>query len=200
MQGSNAATPQGSNGAPEGRPVWESTVPTDTVSSVETYHLQIACERIARAAWRAVCNGTGRVDKNARAVFNAGRKAVADPGHTGDVVDAIAASIERRAKRAGRYVLRVDGVEFTVARVADVTGYTDCARCAGPVHPLAVFPGGVCLPCHAADPAVQEEARTMTADRLAVMWGGRPRMVQVPPPLGMHDSLPGGQTPEEWPA
>lgn len=48
-----------------------------------------------------------------------------------------------------------------------------CADCGADVDPLEVFPGPRCLPCHAADPAVQREIQNMGANDLARMWGGK---------------------------
>jgi len=46
-----------------------------------------------------------------------------------------------------------------------------CTKCGWVVHPLEVFPGGLCLDCYR--PIGEREARTMTAEKLARMWGGR---------------------------
>lgn len=48
---------------------------------------------------------------------------------------------------------------------------TPCAKCGEIVDPLAMFPGGLCLPCW--EPIGNAEARTMTAEKLARMWGAR---------------------------
>jgi hypothetical protein len=45
-----------------------------------------------------------------------------------------------------------------------------CKKCHAPVDELAVFPGGICLECYR--PEGERIFRTMTADRLAQMWGG----------------------------
>jgi hypothetical protein len=47
----------------------------------------------------------------------------------------------------------------------------ECTKCGKPTHYLAVFPGGICLECY--QPIGDAEARTMTADKLAKMWGGK---------------------------
>lgn len=36
-----------------------------------------------------------------------------------------------------------------------------CSRCAAEVHPLDLFPGGICLECHAADHANDTPADLM---------------------------------------
>ena len=46
-----------------------------------------------------------------------------------------------------------------------------CTGCGQGVHPLAIFPKDRCLPCHEKDPQVQRELATMTAEKLAQMWG-----------------------------
>lgn len=46
-----------------------------------------------------------------------------------------------------------------------------CSKCQRETDALAVFPGGLCLDCYR--PIGDREARTMTADNLAAMWGGR---------------------------
>lgn len=48
-----------------------------------------------------------------------------------------------------------------------------CAQCAAPIDPLEIFPGGRCLNCHAADPAVEAAIRALSADGLARMWGAK---------------------------
>lgn len=48
---------------------------------------------------------------------------------------------------------------------------TRCSKCGEEIDPLAVFPGGLCLPCYT--PIGDAEAETMTAEKLAQMWGGR---------------------------
>ena len=45
-----------------------------------------------------------------------------------------------------------------------------CTECGKEVHPLAVFPGRICLECHAANP---EGQRMPTADEVVAMWGGK---------------------------
>ena len=47
---------------------------------------------------------------------------------------------------------------------------TPCTGCASPVGYLEVFPGGRCLECYR--PEGERMARTMTAEKLARMWGG----------------------------
>jgi hypothetical protein len=45
-----------------------------------------------------------------------------------------------------------------------------CTECGSEVHWLAVFPGGKCLACHAAN----SEGRQMwTAEQLTAAWGGK---------------------------
>lgn len=46
-----------------------------------------------------------------------------------------------------------------------------CIDCGATVDNLEVFPGPRCFPCY--EPIGEREARTMTAERLAQMWGGR---------------------------
>jgi hypothetical protein len=46
-----------------------------------------------------------------------------------------------------------------------------CSQCQTELHPLDVFPGGLCLPCWT--PIGEAEARTMTAEKLARMWGAK---------------------------
>ena len=48
---------------------------------------------------------------------------------------------------------------------------TICTKCGKEVDPLEVFPGGLCLGCYT--PIGEAEARTMTADKLARMWGAK---------------------------
>ena len=48
-----------------------------------------------------------------------------------------------------------------------------CAQCGETVHPLEMFPGGLCLTCW--EPIGEAEARTMTAEKLTEMWGGKAR-------------------------
>lgn len=45
-----------------------------------------------------------------------------------------------------------------------------CKACGEQTHPLAVFPGGICLGCHEQTPA---GSRVCTADELVAMWGGK---------------------------
>lgn len=46
---------------------------------------------------------------------------------------------------------------------------TECTKCHAETDELAVFPGGLCLECWR--PIGDAEARTMTAEKLARMWG-----------------------------
>lgn len=48
-----------------------------------------------------------------------------------------------------------------------------CTECGTEIDPLEVFPKNRCVNCHAKAPEVQRETETMTADKLARMWGGR---------------------------
>ncbi len=48
-----------------------------------------------------------------------------------------------------------------------------CTQCGEMVDPLTLFPGGLCLPCYT--PIGEAEARTMTAEKLTAMWGGKAR-------------------------
>jgi hypothetical protein len=52
-----------------------------------------------------------------------------------------------------------------------VTDPVKCSECGSEVDPLAVFPGGLCLPCW--EPIGEAEAKTMTAEKLTRMWGGK---------------------------
>lgn len=45
-----------------------------------------------------------------------------------------------------------------------------CKGCKQETDPLAVFPGGLCLTCW--EPIGNEQAKTMTAEKLTAMWGG----------------------------
>jgi hypothetical protein len=45
-----------------------------------------------------------------------------------------------------------------------------CSKCACEVHPLAVFPEGLCVDCYAQTP---DARRPITARELSQMWGGR---------------------------
>jgi hypothetical protein len=45
-----------------------------------------------------------------------------------------------------------------------------CTTCGHEVHPLDVFPGGICLDCYS---KTAEANRLVTADELTVMWGGK---------------------------
>ncbi len=46
-----------------------------------------------------------------------------------------------------------------------------CRDCGKQIEPLTEFPGPRCLPCW--EPIGNEEAKTMTAEKLARMWGGK---------------------------
>jgi len=46
-----------------------------------------------------------------------------------------------------------------------------CKECGNAIHPLAVFPKGRCLECHAKAPEVIRMSETMTGAKLARMWG-----------------------------
>ena len=48
----------------------------------------------------------------------------------------------------------------------------DCAQCGARVDALAVFPGGICLDCHAKSPSGRHMP---TSDELVAMWGGSAR-------------------------
>lgn len=45
-----------------------------------------------------------------------------------------------------------------------------CKQCNAETDTLALFPGGICLDCYR--PEGERVARTMTAEKLAAMWGG----------------------------
>ena len=45
-----------------------------------------------------------------------------------------------------------------------------CSKCANEVHPLAVFPSGLCVDCYA---QTEEANRPITARELSQMWGGK---------------------------
>jgi hypothetical protein len=45
-----------------------------------------------------------------------------------------------------------------------------CTQCKNEVHPLAVFPGEICVDCYA---MTAEANKPMTARELAQMWGGK---------------------------
>jgi predicted amidophosphoribosyltransferase len=47
-----------------------------------------------------------------------------------------------------------------------------CPDCGAVVRWLERFPKNRCLPCHAKAPETIREAETMTAEKLAGMWGG----------------------------
>jgi hypothetical protein len=49
---------------------------------------------------------------------------------------------------------------------------TSCSECGREVDDLEVFPKGRCLECHASAPETQHENATMTAEKLAAMFGG----------------------------
>lgn len=48
-----------------------------------------------------------------------------------------------------------------------------CKGCGKGIDPLEVFPGNVCLDCHAADPAVIGALALLDGQKLAKMWGGK---------------------------
>lgn len=48
---------------------------------------------------------------------------------------------------------------------------TTCSECGREIDELEVFPKHRCLECHAKDPEIQRENETMTAEKLARMWG-----------------------------
>lgn len=48
-----------------------------------------------------------------------------------------------------------------------------CTGCGAVVHPLEVFPKSRCLDCHASAPETVRETATMTAEKLARMWGAQ---------------------------
>ena len=45
-----------------------------------------------------------------------------------------------------------------------------CTKCLNDIHPLAVFPAGLCVDCYA---QTEEAQRPITARELAQMWGGK---------------------------
>jgi len=47
----------------------------------------------------------------------------------------------------------------------------NCTMCKNTISELAVFPGGICLDCYR--PIGNALHRTMTADKLTTMWGGK---------------------------
>jgi predicted amidophosphoribosyltransferase len=47
----------------------------------------------------------------------------------------------------------------------------NCSKCQAPITPLDAFPGDLCLSCYT--PIGDRLQRTMTADRLTRMWGGK---------------------------
>ena len=49
----------------------------------------------------------------------------------------------------------------------------ECAKCAKPVDKLDLFPGDVCLDCHAADPDVIGALALLDGQKLAKIWGGK---------------------------
>jgi hypothetical protein len=49
----------------------------------------------------------------------------------------------------------------------------NCSGCNVTVDPLDVFPGDRCIECYR--PEGEAIAATMTAERLAAMWGAKPR-------------------------
>jgi protein-arginine kinase activator protein McsA len=48
-----------------------------------------------------------------------------------------------------------------------------CADCGRTIDPLETFPKQRCVECHAVSPEVVEQTFTMTAEKLARMWGAR---------------------------
>ena len=54
-----------------------------------------------------------------------------------------------------------------------IAATSTCKGCGKAIDPLEEFPGGKCLDCHAADPAVQHRQENMTAEELAHMWGAK---------------------------
>lgn len=48
-----------------------------------------------------------------------------------------------------------------------------CDDCGATIDPLEVFPRNRCLSCHVKAPEVRRELATMTADKLARMWGAK---------------------------
>jgi hypothetical protein len=46
-----------------------------------------------------------------------------------------------------------------------------CADCQRDIDQIDVFPKGRCVDCHAKAPEVIRELSTMTAEKLARMWG-----------------------------
>lgn len=50
---------------------------------------------------------------------------------------------------------------------------TTCADCGREIDELEVFPKGRCLECHAEAPETRHETATMTAEKLAKMWGAK---------------------------
>lgn len=62
-----------------------------------------------------------------------------------------------------------DRTRYRLPSTADTSDEypTRCPRCQSPVQRLSVFPGGLCLPCHAAEtPALRSAAE------LIALWGG----------------------------
>jgi hypothetical protein len=45
-----------------------------------------------------------------------------------------------------------------------------CTQCNADVHPLAIFPQGLCVECYA---LTEEANRPITAQELTRMWGGK---------------------------
>jgi hypothetical protein len=45
-----------------------------------------------------------------------------------------------------------------------------CTQCKADVHPLALFPAGLCVDCYA---QTEEANRPITARELAQMWGAK---------------------------
>jgi hypothetical protein len=46
----------------------------------------------------------------------------------------------------------------------------ECTTCLQEIHPLAVFPNGICLECYE---IVMENAPMPTAQEIRQMWGGK---------------------------
>jgi hypothetical protein len=46
----------------------------------------------------------------------------------------------------------------------------ECTKCKQEIHPLAVFPQGLCVDCYA---MTEEANRPITARELAQMWGAK---------------------------
>lgn len=78
---------------------------------------------------------------------------------------------EEADRRADFMAEHVKVIPVTMPRKAE-PGFHTCTECGrDDVDPLCVFPGGRCLVCW--EPCGEAEARTMTADKLARMWGAK---------------------------